>query len=196
MVAAGCPCARCPPRCDDLPVSSLQPRLLTVGHGTAAADALAGLLESAGTERLVDVRSFPGSRRSPQFRRDELERWVPAAGIGYRWEQRLGGRRRMAPGSPNIALRNSSFRGYADYMDSEPFRTALDELLAEALQQVTAMMCAESLWWRCHRRLIADAAVLLHDVEVRHLGHDGKLSEHQLTEGVRVAADRLVYDGS
>jgi uncharacterized protein (DUF488 family) len=171
------------------------PRLLTVGHGTAARDELAALLRSAGVELAVDVRSAPGSRRFPQYRRAELAEWLPAAGIGYRWEPALGGFRKPVPGSPNVSLRHPAFRGYADYMATEPFGQALARLLGDASRQVTAIMCAETLWWRCHRRLIADAATIISGVAVWHLGHDGRLSAHQLTSGVRRGqGDTLVYD--
>jgi uncharacterized protein (DUF488 family) len=169
--------------------------LLTVGHGTLQSEELAHLLTDAGIESLVDVRSFPASRRNPQFVRAEMERWLPAAGVTYRWEPRLGGFRRAGPDSPNVALRHPSFRGYADHMATPEFGAALDEVLAQSLEKTAVVMCSETLWWRCHRRLISDAAVLLHDVPVRHLGHDGRLSEHRLTDGVRRSGDRLVYDG-
>jgi uncharacterized protein (DUF488 family) len=169
--------------------------LLTVGHGTMSADELTGLLTEAGVELVVDVRSAPGSRRHPQFGRAELETWLPSAGVGYRWEPDLGGFRRTSAGSPNVALRHPSFRGYADYMATDRFREALMGLLGDASHQVLSVMCAETLWWRCHRRLIADAATLCFGVEVRHLGHDGRLSAHRLTEGVRVdGPGGVVYD--
>jgi uncharacterized protein (DUF488 family) len=141
---------------------------------------------------VVDVRSYPGSRRHPQFAREAMEAWLPAAGIDYRWERRLGGRRRPAADTPNVALRNEGFRGYADHMDSDMFREALDGVLAEP--QRTAVLCSESVWWRCHRRLLADAATLLDGVPVEHLMHDGRLTTHAPTDGVRVDGDRLVYD--
>ncbi len=170
-------------------------RLLTVGHGTATAAQLTGLLVSAGVHLVVDVRSAPGSRRNPQFSRGEMESWLPAAGIGYRWERRLGGFRRPAADSPNVALSHPSFRGYADYMGTEPFRDGLATVLGEASGQVTVIMCAETRWWRCHRRLVADAAVLLCGARVLHLDHDGRLSEHRLTGSVRLAGpSTLVYD--
>ena len=103
-----------------------------MGHGTAGRDELAGLLRGAGVELVVDVRSAPGSRRFPQFRRAELAEWLPAAGIGYRWEPGLGGFRKPAPGSPNVGLRHPSFRAYADYMATEPFRQALARVIGEA----------------------------------------------------------------
>ncbi|MGH9079520.1 MAG: DUF488 family protein [Acidimicrobiales bacterium] len=169
--------------------------LLTVGHSTATRDELASLLEGGGVELVVDVRSVPGSRRHPQFSRAELELWMPAAGIAYRWEPDLGGFRRTTAGSPNVALRNPSFRGYADYMATECFRQALARLLAEAFRQEVAVMCAETLWWRCHRRLIADAATLLHGADVQHLSRDGRTSVHRLTDGVRLdGRGGVVYD--
>lgn len=169
--------------------------LRTVGHGTLTAGGLARLLTDAGVEELVDVRSFPASRRHPQFRREAMESWLPEAGVVYRWEPRLGGRRRPSPESPHGALRVAAFRGYADHMETAEFRDALDELLTETAARPTAVMCAESLWWRCHRRLLADAAELLHGVSVEHLFHDGRLETHLPMPEARVDGDRLVYDG-
>jgi uncharacterized protein (DUF488 family) len=168
--------------------------LLTVGHGVLAAGELADLLRGAGIDQLVDVRSYPGSRRHPQFGREEMAAWLPEAGVTYRWEPPLGGRRRVRADSANVALRNEQFRGYADHMAGDEFRAGLDEVLGLAAAHRTTVMCAESLWWRCHRRLLADAAVLLRGASVRHLLHDGRLVDHQLTDGVRRAGDRLVYD--
>lgn len=105
--------------------------LVTVGHGTLAADEFGRLLRDAGVERVVDVRSHPGSRRHPHFGRDTMAEWLPEAGLSYRWEPRMGGRRRPRPDSGNVALRHESFRGYADHMASPEFRDALDGVLAE-----------------------------------------------------------------
>ncbi len=171
------------------------PELLTVGHGTLEKDELARLLAGAGIEELVDVRTFPGSRRHPQFDRKELERWLPEAGVGYQWEPRLGGFRRASPESPHTALRNLSFRGYADHMGKPEFGSALSDVVEVARARRTAVMCSESLWWRCHRRLISDATVLLLELPVVHLGHDGGSSAHRLTEGLRRSGELLVYDG-
>lgn len=170
--------------------------LLTVGHGTQSREGLASLLLGAGVKSVVDVRSAPGSRRHPQFAGKELEIWVPEAGIGYRWEPDLGGFRRPSPSSPNVALRHPSFRGYADYMMTDRFAVALGRVLDEAAQKATTVMCAETLWWRCHRRLIADAATLLFGTEVSHLDHAGHLGPHRLTEGARFDPEtgQLVYD--
>ncbi len=170
------------------------PRLVTVGHGTAGAEAFAELLTGAGVASLVDVRTAPGSRRFPHFGRDELAGWLPAAGVAYRWEPALGGWRRPRPDSVNTALRSGGFRGYADYMRTEPFWAALDRVLAEAAATPTAVMCSESRWWRCHRRLLADAAMLVRGAEVVHLGHDGRLEPHRPTGGVRVDGALLAYD--
>jgi uncharacterized protein (DUF488 family) len=169
-------------------------RLLTVGHGTAAAEELGALLAGAGVERLVDVRTAPGSRRHPQFRREAMEWWLPRAGIAYRWERELGGWRRPDPASVNHVLRHPAFRGYADYMRTPPFWVALDRLLALAATAPTVAMCSEALWWRCHRRLLADAAVLVRGAEVLHLDHRGGLEPHRPTEGVRRDGDLLAYD--
>jgi len=169
-------------------------RLLTIGHGTLAQDEFVALLRGAAIEQLVDVRTAPGSRRHPHFGRDEMAVWLPQAGVAYRWERDLGGFRRPRPDSPNTALRHPAFRGYADHMVTEEFATALDAVLAEATASTTTVMCAESLWWRCHRRLISDFAVLMRGAAVVHLLHDGTLSPHRLTEGVRQDDGLLVYD--
>jgi uncharacterized protein (DUF488 family) len=169
-------------------------RLVTVGHGTALAGELAALLTAARIERLVDVRTAPGSRRHPQFRKDAMAEWLVEAGVVYRWEPALGGWRRPDPASVNVALRHPAFRGYADYMRTAQFWAALDRVLEEAAAQPTAVMCSERLWWRCHRRLLADAAVLVRGAEVVHLDHEGRLSPHVLTDGVRREGALLVYD--
>lgn len=168
--------------------------LRTVGHGTLPDRELVSLLEGAGVSRLVDVRSFPGSRRNPQFGRAEMERWLPAAGIAYAWLPALGGRRRPVRGSEHVALRHDAFRAYADHMATAAFRTGVDELVTMAGAAPTAVLCSESVWWRCHRRLLADHLVLVDGVEVHHLMHDGRLTPHRPTDGVRLAEDRLVYD--
>ena len=166
--------------------------LLTLGHGTLDEAGFTELVTAAGIDVLVDVRTHPGSRRHPHFSSTAMPDWLP---IEYRWERRLGGRRRTSPDSPHVALRNDSFRGYADHMETEPFRTALDEVLELASSARTAVMCSESVWWRCHRRLLADAAVLLHDEDVRHLFHDGRLQAHPVTPEARRDGELVVYDG-
>jgi uncharacterized protein (DUF488 family) len=174
----------------------MAPRLLTLGHGTAPAEELARLIREASIESLVDVRTVPKSRRHPQFWREEMERWVPAnSGSAYRWEPVLGGFRKNHRNSPNVALRHPSFRAYADYMETDVFGLALCELLKQAATSQVAIMCSETVWWRCHRRLISDAVLLLHGVPVQHLMHDGKLRPHIPTVGVRTTAEgTLRYD--
>ncbi len=177
------------------------PGLLTVGHGTISAEALSELLGGAGVELVVDVRTAPGSRRHPHFGRDRMAVWLPEAGVGYRWEPDLGGWRSARPDSPHVALRDKAFRGYADHMETPAFVAAADRLLEEtgrllddAADRQTAAMCSESLWWKCHRRLLSDFAVLVRSVAVAHLGHDGRLTVHEPTDGARVETGRLVYD--
>jgi uncharacterized protein (DUF488 family) len=170
--------------------------LITFGHGTASADRIAELLLSAGVSAVVDVRIAPGSRRNPQVARAALERWLPGHGISYRWEKPLGGFRRPAPDSPDMAWREDAFRGYAGHMRRPEFLAAIDDVLAQAATQRLAVMCSESVWWRCHRRLIADFAEIARGVPVRHLMHDGRLAAHRPSPGVRLRADGLlVYDG-
>jgi uncharacterized protein (DUF488 family) len=170
--------------------------LVTVGHGTLPAAGFAAVAAGAEVGRVVDVRSYPGSRRHPHFGRDAMSSWLPAAGVAYDWAPDLGGRRRPLPASPHVALRHEAFRAYADHMGTPAFLDALRGLLGDAAAGPrTAVMCAESVWWRCHRRLLADAAALLDGADVLHLFHDGRLAPHRPTDGVRVDGDRLVYDG-
>ncbi|MFI0355795.1 DUF488 family protein [Actinomadura sp. 9N407] len=170
--------------------------LLTFGHGTAEREELARLLRDAGVRSVVDVRTAPGSRRNPDVHRSALQEWLPAEGIDYRWDGRLGGFRRAAPDAPDTFWRNASFRGYAGHTRSPDFLAAMDDLLPEAGRTLTAVMCSESVWWRCHRRLIADFAVLARGRPVLHLAHDGRLTEHPPTSGARLREDGLlVYDG-
>lgn len=174
-------------------------RLFTVGHGTLSRSQFGDVLDAAGVRRLVDVRRFPGSRRHPQFNRAEMAAWLPERGIRYRWDERLGGRRDAADDSPHVGLRHPQFRAYADHMASDDFRSAVDDLLRDVETAATAVMCAESVWWRCHRRLLADAAVLVHDHDVVHIFHDGRLAPHTPTDAARVVPaadgpDHLRYD--
>jgi uncharacterized protein (DUF488 family) len=169
--------------------------LVTFGHGTASRVELVQLLVEVGVESVVDVRRYPGSRRHPHVARDAMSQWLPEAGVAYRWEERLGGRRSLAADSRHTGLRHSSFRAYADHMDSVEFATSVDVLLEEVAQRRVAILCSESLWWRCHRRLIADHVTQLRGVEVRHLLHDGRLASHRLTDVARIEDGALVYDG-
>ncbi|MBF8174444.1 DUF488 family protein [Streptomyces olivaceus] len=172
-----------------------QPHLVTFGHGTAGRSELAALLRDAGVAAVVDVRTAPGSRRDPDLLRERLARWLPEEGLGYRWERRLGGFRKPAPDSPDVVWRNASFRGYAAHTRTPEFVAAMDELLAQAARERSAVMCGEAVWWRCHRRLVADFAVLARDTPVDHLMHDGRLTPHSPTPGARLRPDGLlVYD--
>jgi uncharacterized protein (DUF488 family) len=169
--------------------------LLTFGHGTATQEAMTELLRNAGVAVLVDIRTAPGSRRYPHVARAELERWLPEAGIAYRWEKRLGGFRKPPPDSPDVVWREEMFRGYAAHMRTDGFLAATDEVLVQANADVTAVMCSESLWWRCHRRLFSDFVSAVREVQVRHLLHDGRLEDHRLSPGLRRRDDGLlVYD--
>ena len=171
-------------------------RLLTLGHGTSTAQELADLIRRAAIESIVDVRALPKSRRHPQFWREEMERWVPElSGSRYGWEPALGGFRKRHSESPNIALRNPSFRAYADYMQTAAFELALAGVLAQTARAQVAILCSETLWWRCHRRLVADAVLLVRGVDVAHLMHDGTTRAHVPTAGVRVTeAGTICYD--
>src|SRR3954452_13943441 len=169
--------------------------LLTLGHGTATQEELLDRIRAAGVEQVVDVRIAPGSRRHPHVARDALATWLPATGVGYRWEKRLGGFRRLAADSPDSALRNDSFRAYAGHMRTSDFSQAVESLLADATTSRTAVMCSETVWWRCHRRLIADFVVLSRGVDVQHVMPGGRLVPHVTTDGVRVGdGGLLVYD--
>lgn len=124
-----------------------------------------------------------------------MEVWLPEAGVSYRWERDLGGFRRPAVDSPNPALRHDSFRGYADHMSDPKFAIAMDRVIEQATAVRVAVMCSESLWWRCHRRLLADALVLWRGCDVSHLRHDSRTDAHKLTDGVRAGdGGRPVYD--
>lgn len=170
--------------------------ILTFGHGTADAEEITRLLTGAGVRRLVDVRTAPGSKHNPDVHRDALAGYLPEAGIGYRWERRLGGWRKAPVDTPDLALRNRAFAGYADHMRSADFLAAIDDLLREAAAERAAMMCAETLWWRCHRKMIADFVTLAQGVDVRHLMHDGALMPHRPSAEARLLPDQgiLVYD--
>jgi len=167
--------------------------LFTVGHSTRSAAELIALLAEHGVAELVDVRRFPGSRRHPQFAREALAASLAEAGIGYRHEADLGGRRQPRPDSPNTAWHNAGFRGYADHMATPDFRQALARLLALARERPTVVLCAEAVPWRCHRNLLSDAAVA-EGMEVRHLIGPGQSSAHQLhPEAKLLPGGGLVY---
>jgi uncharacterized protein (DUF488 family) len=174
------------------------PSLLTVGHGTLDRLALQRLLTDAAVEVLVDVRRYPGSRRNADVRREALEKWLPAAGIEYRWDERLGGRRHLQSGMAAIDMwwTEAAFRAYAAHTRSEEFATALADLLAAVPTRQVVIMCSETLWWRCHRRLIADVATLACRTPVNHLLPSGSRETHDPAAGARLRADgNVVWDG-
>ena len=168
--------------------------LVTVGHGPDDRIALAERLTGAAVGLVVDVRRFPGSRNNPDVRREALAEWLPDAGIGYRWEERLGGRRSLPKGEPvaDAWWTVAQFAAYAAHTRTPEFAAALDEVLAEASAGTVAVMCSESVWWRCHRRLIADVAVLARDVPVTHLMPDGRLRPHEPSAGAVLGQDGAV----
>jgi uncharacterized protein (DUF488 family) len=169
------------------------PELWSVGHSTQSFDAFLGLLRAHAIELVADIRTVPKSRRHPHFRTEQLAATLPAEGIAYRHLARLGGWRRAAPDSVNGAWRNASFRGYADYALTEEFAEGLQELAELATGQRTAMMCSEALWWRCHRRLVADR-VVAEGGRVWHIGSGGDAAAHALADFARVDAQgRVVY---
>jgi uncharacterized protein (DUF488 family) len=168
--------------------------VFTVGHGSRPLDELLALLRRAGVQCLVDVRAFPGSRRHPHFGRDALRSALTLAGIEYVWEgEALGGRRRPRRDSPHVALRNASFRAYADHMQSDAFHAAAQRLLERAERENIAIMCAERLPWQCHRYMIADHLVAA-GAEVRHLIDGSAPRAHTLRAEARVAPGGLIYD--
>jgi uncharacterized protein (DUF488 family) len=171
-------------------------KLLTLGHGTASEVDLAALLRANHVQSVIDVRSVPKSRAHQHVWAERMAQWIPdLAGATYEWRKGLGGFRRPLPDSSNIALRHASFRGYADYMQTPEFLAELQALVTDADTTRTAIMCSESLWWRCHRRLVADAATLLYGAEVLHIMHAGPPRLHALTEGVRALPNGIVqYD--
>lgn len=168
----------------------------TVGHGTLSAQEFTDLLRGAGVETLVDVRRYPGSRRHPHFGEDALAGWLPDAGIAYVRIGALGGWRKANPDSPNTAWRNDQFAAYADHMASEEFLTGIAELLELARRSPSAVMCAESVWWRCHRRMVADHLSLVEQIEVDHLFHDGRTTVHDPMAEAVVTDGHLEYPGT
>lgn len=168
--------------------------IFTVGHSIRPQNELIAILEEARVKLLVDVRRFPGSRRHPQFGKEALSAGLAAAGIAYRHEPDLGGRREPRPDSPHTAWRVAGFRGYADHMASPEFRAALERLIAPP-ETPTAVMCAEALPWKCHRQLIADALVA-RGIEVVHLLAAGQRQAHVLNPAAVLHRDGTVVYAS
>lgn len=166
--------------------------LWTVGHSTHPLGELLDILHAHGITRIADVRRFPGSRANPQFNPGQLERGLAESGIGYTAMPALGGRRKPLAGSRHAAWRNESFRGYADYMDTPEFAGAAEELAALAREDRVAAMCAEGVWWRCHRSMIADY-FKANGWEVLHILGAGDAKEHPYTAVAKVVNGALTY---
>ena len=169
------------------------PRVLTIGHSTHDLETFARLLGDAGAEAIADVRRFPSSRRLPHFNRPALEAGLAERGIGYEWlGEELGGRRKPAAGSPNAGWEVAGFRAYADYMQTPAFEGGIERLERLAGGRLAAFMCAEGPWWRCHRRLVADA-MLVRRWLVEHVMPDGRIQAHALTEFAVADGTGLTY---
>jgi len=170
-------------------------RLWTIGHSTRPIEEFLGMLAEAHIEILVDVRRFPASRRHPHFKTDRLKRSLHEASIRYEYlGDELGGFRKTTPASPNVGLTNASFRGYADWTQSDSFREGVRRLLATAGKARVAYMCAERPIENCHRRILSDYLALVHGAEIIHLVDPGRTRVHPLTPTVRKADDGILYD--
>jgi uncharacterized protein (DUF488 family) len=170
--------------------------LFTIGHSNHPEERFLALLGGQGIERLVDIRRFPSSRKYPHFNRDHLRTALAAKQIRYEWIEELGGRRKavIQGASPNQGLRNESFRNYADYMLTPQFRQGIEKLLVDCAHHATAIMCAEGLWWQCHRRLVSDYLVA-HGCRIEHIFPNGQTKPHVLTPEARSADGRITYPG-
>lgn len=170
-------------------------RIYTIGHSTRPLDDLVTTLRAHSIQTLVDIRAFPMSRRLPHFNREALERSLPDAGINYIWMKALGGyRKKIREDSPNIALRNASFRNYADYMLTQDFENAMQQLTDLAGQAQTSYMCAERPYFRCHRMLVSDW-LIAHGHEVLHIDGEARPKPHRLTAEGRMIDGQLIYRG-
>lgn len=167
----------------------------TIGHSTHPLDEFLALLAQYRIEAIADVRRFPGSRRHPQYMEANLRASLIERGIQYRWLPALGGRRKPLPDSPNTAWRNASFRGYADHLNSIEFAEGMRDLLELSGRRCTAMMCAELLWWRCHRSLIADV-LCVRGIKVEHILDATHATVHPMTAPARIEQGRLTYSAN
>lgn len=166
----------------------------TIGHSTRSGPEFNQILNAHKISSLVDVRTFPGSRRYPQFNKEELSQALAAVGIDYLHLPALGGRRRPRPESTNTAWKNPSFRAYADHMESPEFKQGIEELLEVSAAKRTAIMCAEALWWRCHRSLISDYLKSI-GVEVIHIADEKRTEVHPYTSAAKIVEGKLNYEG-
>jgi uncharacterized protein (DUF488 family) len=169
--------------------------LFTIGHSNHPLDDFLGLLARHEIRALVDIRRFPGSRKHPHFHRDNLAAALPPSGVEYRWLEALGGRRhKQRDESPNLGLENQGFRNYADYMLTDEFQEGVEKLLEVARRKRTAIMCAEGLFWQCHRRLVSDF-LAANGVSVQHIMPTGELRPHKLTDGAVIDSRQVTYPG-
>jgi uncharacterized protein (DUF488 family) len=166
----------------------------TIGHSTRTMEEFIDILRCNHIEIVVDVRHFPGSRRLPHFNKTAMHDALVTAGIRYEHLVELGGRRPVLPDSHNVTWRNASFRGYADYMETQPFRDGVDRLLQIAGAGRTAIMCSEAVWWRCHRSMIADYLKAM-GVHVFHILGTKKVQEHPYTSAAQLVGGQLSYEG-
>jgi uncharacterized protein (DUF488 family) len=169
------------------------PQIWTIGHSTRTIEEFIRLLNEYKIEMVLDVRHYPNSRHFPHFNRDRLAQSLAAAGIGYEHLVELGGRRNANPDSHNLAWRNSAFRGYADYMETQPFAAGIKRLLEFALSRRCALMCAEAVWWRCHRSLLSDY-FKSHGATVLHILGANKVQEHPYTTAAKIVNGKLSYE--
>jgi uncharacterized protein (DUF488 family) len=170
-------------------------KIRTIGHSTRSFDELKAALVAHRIELLADVRAFPSSRRHPHLKPAELEVELPKAGIAYEWlGVALGGRRKASRDTPNIALHNDGFRGYADHMASQSFRDAIHALIERAAESRVAIMCAEQLWWRCHRSIISNYLLGVGGLEIEHIYDARRAESHRLNRLARVEKGALIYD--
>jgi len=169
--------------------------LYTIGHSTRTLEELIAALQGHSIQTLVDIRSFPMSRRLPHFNRESLEKSLPEAGVKYVWMKELGGRRKkIRDDSPNVALRSPSFRNYADYMLTVEFQRAIADLITMAEHSRTAYMCAERVYFRCHRMLVSDW-LAAHGHEVLHIDDTRPAKPHKLTAEARLIDEQVIYRG-
>ena len=165
----------------------------TIGHSTRPFEEFAAMLHSFKIEELVDIRSFPGSRKFPQYNKEILQIFLPENKIQYIHLKELGGRRKSSPDSKNTVWRHAAFRGYADYMETNDFKTGIKKLEKIALKQRTVYMCSEAVWWRCHRSMVSDY-LKVNGWKVMHIMGIGKEEEHPYTAPARIEKGELTYE--
>lgn len=166
--------------------------IYTIGHSTHTLEEFVAMLKSFNIQTLVDIRSLPGSNKFPQFNKENLEIALPTEGIQYLLKLDLGGRRRVKKDSHNTRWRKDAFKGYADYMETDEFKTAVQELEEIAEASITCYMCAEAVWWRCHRSMVSDY-LMAKGWNVQHIMGVGKVQLHHYTEPARVVGDEVFY---